>query len=95
MSLDKLENHSAINTSKGIRPGQKLVWGKDSFKKYPLNICHTPGTLAGNGDIAVNKTCKSSYPHGGCILVEEDRRWIKRVSAMKVRGPMKKSKEAM
>lgn len=33
LSLDKLENHGSMNTSKGINSGQEQGWGKDSFNK--------------------------------------------------------------
>ena len=52
-----------------IRTGVSL--GKYLFNKYPLNTHHTPSTIVDNGETAVNKIYRSSYPHGAFILVEE------------------------
>lgn len=54
-----------------------------------------PSTIVGNGETAVSKIYRSSYPHGAYILVDEDRQWIKQVSAVEARGPRKKSKAEM
>lgn len=42
-----------------------------------------------NGDAAVNKTCKNFCPHAAYILW---RKIVDKSSAMKARGPVKKSK---
>lgn len=74
LSLNKLENCSAMNTSKGISPGKEQIWHKDSFNKYPLNIRLMPGTFVGSGNTAVNKTYKNPCHCGAYILMEEDSR---------------------
>lgn len=55
LSVNKLENYSAMNTSKGISLGKEQVWYKASFIKYPLNIHITPHPFVGSGNTAVNE----------------------------------------
>lgn len=73
-SLNKLENCSAMSTSKGISPGKEQIWQKDSFNKYPQNIRLMPGTSVSSGNTEVNKTYKNPCLCGAYILMEEDSR---------------------
>lgn len=91
LNLDKLENHSPMNTVRSLVQ-DRSKFGVKIHLTNEVTIHTHQALLQAMSTQQRNKTYKSSCPYRAYILMEEDERWIKQASVMKARGPMKKYK---